>query len=193
MQYTLHFELPDFLAQANASELTLASEDERMAFVLDLARQNVAHGGGPFGAAVFERDSGRLVSAGTNRVVSSHLSSAHAEVMALTLAQYKLRHYNLGSRSLPAHTLVTSAEPCLMCMGAVIWSGVIQLVCAARSSDVKSIGFDEGPRPDNWIEELERRGITVTTDVQRDAARDILRDYLAAGGLVYNARCSLLR
>jgi tRNA(Arg) A34 adenosine deaminase TadA len=159
-----------------------------MGFVLELARDNVAAGGGPFAAAVFEQESGRLLAAGANRVVANHCSSAHAEIVALSLAQARLGNHDLGAAGLPACELVTSAEPCLMCLGAVLWSGVRRLVCAARGEDVVALGFDEGPRPANWIAEIEVRGIAVTTDVMREGACAILRAYRDNGGPIYNSR-----
>jgi tRNA(Arg) A34 adenosine deaminase TadA len=188
MNSALHIELPEFLARANAEPRVIADAAARMGFVLDLVRANIATGGGPFAAAVFERDSGRLVAAGANRVVASCCSAAHAEVLALSLAQARLGSHDLGGAGLPACELVTSAEPCAMCLGAVIWSGVRSLVCAARGTDVMALGFDEGPRPADWGGELRERGIAVATDLMRNEACALLRDYRASGGPIYNAR-----
>lgn len=188
MSTVLNFELPDFLARANERTLVLPRDEDRMRFVLDLARENIAAGGGPFAAAVFEHGSGRLLAAGVNRVVASGYSCAHAEMIALTLAQRRLGHYDLGAASFPACELVSSAEPCLMCLGAVLWSGVRVLSFGARGEDVTAQGFDEGPKPADWIGELRRRGIEVHPDVLRDEAHEVLRAYQAAGGLIYNAR-----
>jgi tRNA(Arg) A34 adenosine deaminase TadA len=102
METALHFELPEFLARANARTLILPHAEDRMRFVLDLARENVAAKGGPFSAAVFEHHSGRLLAAGANRVVASGYSCAHAEVVALSLAQHRLGHYDLGQPDFPA-------------------------------------------------------------------------------------------
>lgn len=184
----LHLDLPDFLARANAEARVIADATARMAYVLELARANIAAAGGPFAAAVFERESGRLLGAGANRVVPAHCSSAHAEILALSLAQARLGGHDLGAAGLPACELVTSAEPCTMCLGAVIWSGVRHLVCGASGADVVALGFDEGPRPADWREELRSRGIALTTGVLRAQACAILADYHASGGPIYNAR-----
>jgi tRNA(Arg) A34 adenosine deaminase TadA len=190
MDTALHFELPEFLVRANSRVLTLPHAEDRMRFVLDLARESLAADGGPFAAAVFEHDSGRLLAAGANRVVASGYSCAHAEMIALSLAQRRLGHYDLGPPRFPSCELVSSAEPCVMCLGAVLWSGVRYLSCGARGEDVTALGFDEGPKPPDWIGELRRRGIEVSPDVLRDEACLILRDYQAAGGPIYNARSS---
>ena len=68
-----------------------------MRFVLALTERNIREKtGGPFGAAVFEQDSGKLVSVGVNVVIQQNCSAAHAEMMALMLAQKELDHYDLG-------------------------------------------------------------------------------------------------
>jgi len=187
----LSISLPDFIVQANSETRVLRTPETRMRYVLELMRINMSADGGPFAAAVFERDSGLLIATGTNRVVASHCSTAHAEILALSLAQAKLNHHDLGADGLPVYELVTSAEPCVMCFGAVIWSGVRSLVCAARGIDVEAIGFDEGPRPENWIDELETRGITVTTDLLRNDACKLLQNYRICNGVIYNARCGV--
>jgi tRNA(Arg) A34 adenosine deaminase TadA len=161
----------------------------RMRFAIELARRNVAAGtGGPFGAAVFERDAGRLVAFGVNVVVASGCSHAHSEMLALALAERAVGGHDLGSPGLPAHELVSSAEPCAMCLGAVVWSGVRRLVCGARDEDARAVGFDEGPKATDWERELAARGIAVVRDVERESARAVLLDYLRSGGPIYGPR-----
>ncbi len=163
--------------------------EERMRLVIALARLNVEHGsGGPFGAGIFEVETGRLLAPGVNVVVPMHCSAAHAEMMAVMIAQQVVSSFDLGAKGLPAYELVTSAEPCAMCFGAVPWSGVRRLVCGARAADVQAIGFDEGPKVANWVSELERRGIVVLRDVCREEARQVLTMYRERGGYVYNGR-----
>jgi len=183
--------LPQWLQgfAAEAASSCYADDGERMRLAIDLARRNVAAGtGGPFGAAVFEAESGRLLAVGVNLVVAAGCSILHAEVVALILAQQCLGSFDLGGEDLPACELVTSAEPCAMCFGVVLWSGVRRLVCAAREEDVRAVGFDEGPKPADWPGELERRGISVVRDICRDEAVTVLKRYGLNGGPVYNPR-----
>ncbi len=73
------------------------SAKQRMKLILELARRNALEdSGGPFAAGVFEAASGRLVAIGVNAVILAHCSSAHAEIMALSLAQRRLGVYDLG-------------------------------------------------------------------------------------------------
>lgn len=160
--------------------------DARMRLAIGLAAENGARGtGGPFGAAVFERASGRLVAVGVNRVEPSGLSHAHAEMLALALAQRARGTWDLGAPGDPRHELVSSSEPCAMCFGAIPWSGVAALVCGARAADAEAIGFDEGPKPAGWVAALERRGIAVARDVLRNEARAALAAYAAEGRAIY--------
>ncbi len=166
----------------------LTDVESRMRFVIELARANVEwRTGGPFGAAVFEAGSGHIVGVGVNCVEASNCSFAHAEMLAIATAQKAVGHYDLGSGE-AAYELVTSTEPCAMCLGAIPWSGVRRVVCGARGEDACEIGFDEGAKPVDWVGELRKRGIEVVRDVLREEARAVLRQYAKAGGLIYNAR-----
>jgi len=169
-------------------DVPLDTVEERMRFVIGLARKNLDHKtGGPFGAAVFEIESGRILGAGVNLVEASHCSIAHAEMMAIGLAQQATGRYDLGGHGMPAAELVTSTEPCAMCLGAIPWSGVRRVICGARGEDACAIGFDEGAKPVDWTEALRQRGIDVVLDVRREEARAVLQQYERMGGAIYNA------
>jgi tRNA(Arg) A34 adenosine deaminase TadA len=183
---TLRIPLPAWLAAYDDGAVypTLAA---RMALVVALAKRNVPEGtGGPFAAAVFEAATGKLVAPGVNLVLSSRLSVAHAEIVALSAAQTKRGDFRLGAPGRPALQLVTSTAPCAMCLGAVPWSGVRSLVCGARDEDARAIGFDEGDKPAGWRAYLAARGIEVVEDVLRAEAAAVLRAYKDAGGEIYN-------
>jgi tRNA(Arg) A34 adenosine deaminase TadA len=115
------------------------------------------------------------------------MSFLHAEIVALAVAQRKLGCYDLGEVSATGYELVSSTEPCAMCLGAIPWSGVRRVVTAARDEDARAIGFDEGAKPENWIQSLNSRGINVIADIEREAARSILQLYSVQEGHIYNA------
>ncbi len=190
LKSSVHLELPawipDFLAQ---QPMTFPTQESRMELVISLARLNCDQGtGGPFGAAVFSTTTHTLIATGVNLVVPTNCSIAHAEIVALMLAQHRIGSHDLGASGLPAHELVASCEPCAMCLGAICWSGVRQLLCGARGSDAEAIGFDEGPKPPDWLSALTKRGITVTTDIARPQATQVLHHYVKQGGPIYNGR-----
>ena len=184
---SLHFDIPDWL-HAYAREATaLPTPEARMDFVIEASRRNIELGtGGPFAAAIFESRSGALVSIGVNLVTSQNASILHAEMVAIALAQIKLRTYDLSRADLPDHTLVTSTEPCAMCLGAIPWSGVKEVITGAQDCDARAVGFDEGQKVADWQDGLRSRGIDVLTNVQRESARLVLEAYRDHGGSIYN-------
>lgn len=188
---SIRLDLPEWAADAmNALPSHLPTSEERMAAVIEFSRQNFLQGtGGPFAAGVFERDSGRLLVIGVNRVMRYNCSSAHAEIMALSLAQKMLGTYDLGAEGLPAYELVVNWRPCAMCFGAVLWSGVRALTIAGDGPELEEItGFDEGPVAADWRGELARRGIALTEDVLREKALEAYREFATSQSTVYNAR-----
>ena len=177
--------IDDFLKQYH---FPLVSNEERMRFVLKLTLQNIEKTtGGPFGAAVFERESGQLVSVGVNVVLNQGCSAAHAEMMAIMLAQQELGTHDLGIAELPEFQLVTSGKMCAMCLGSVVWSGVREVLASAQPEDVENIvGFDEGPAPADYDQQLEKRGISIIPSFLREEGCAVLERYVELEGVVYN-------
>lgn len=164
--------------------------EERMEAVIRFSRLNIEHDtGGPFAAGVFERDTGKLVVIGVNRVVPESCSSAHAEIVTLSLAQKILGTFDLGGEGLPVYQLVVNWRPCAMCFGAIPWSGIRSLVIAGSGPELEEItGFDEGPIHPDWKGELEKRGITVIENILTEQACDVFHYFANSGALVYNGR-----
>lgn len=178
--------LPHWVDEVVDWSRTYVTDEARMQLAITLAAENVARGtGGPFGAVIVEEEAGRLVSVGMNRVVPENNSILHAEVLAFMLAQRRIGSYTLGAAGLPAHTLVSSCDPCAMCLGATLWSGVRRLVCGATRDDAMKARFDEGPVFPESYRYLEDKGITIVHGVLRTEARAVLDRY-AASGEIYN-------
>jgi len=185
----LVIDVPSWMEAVVSPGQAYDADAEKMALVIRLARENVAHGtGGPFGAAVFEIPSGRLVAAGVNSVTRLQNCVLHAEVVAIMLAQQRVRSFSLGPPALPAHELFTSCEPCAMCLGVTLYSGVSRVVMAAAREDAMAVGFDEGPVFAESYAYLAARGVTTVRDVMRAEAASVIRAYRDAGGPIYNAR-----
>lgn len=180
---------PPWVADAVDYGIQYCSDVDKMKVAIDVSLHNVLHRtGGPFGAAVFERDSGRLVAVGMNLVVSQNNSSLHAEMVALMMAEQRAGSYSLRGQGLPAHELFSSCDPCAMCLGATLWSGVRRLVCGAMRADAKALGFDEGPVFAESFRYIEERGIGIVRGVLREEAAAVLRTYQDMGGVIYDGR-----
>ncbi|WP_280637395.1 nucleoside deaminase [Nocardioides sp. W7] len=113
-----------------------AADADWLGRAVDLAVQNVADGGGPFGAVVVRE--GVLVATGRNRVTSELDPTAHAEVKAIRAACTAL-----GDFSLAGCILYTSCEPCPLCVSASLWARLDRVVYAADRHDAARAGFDD--------------------------------------------------
>ena len=112
------------------------NEQEWMARAIELATSSVDNGGGPFGALVV-RD-GEIVAAGANRVTLDFDPTAHAEVTAIRNACKAL-----GTFKLDGCVLVTSCEPCPMCLASALWARMDAVLYAADRHDAAAAGFDD--------------------------------------------------
>ena len=102
------------------------------------ATDNVADGGGPFGAVIVGPD-GQVVATGVNRVTASSDPTAHAEVNAIRAACAIRRDVSLAGC-----TLYASCEPCPLCLSAALWSRLDRVAYAADRQAAQRAGFDDG-------------------------------------------------
>jgi tRNA(Arg) A34 adenosine deaminase TadA len=181
-----------------ATEFT--SDEQMMAVAIEISARNVTHGtGGPFGSAIFERcktitnnSTYRIAAVGANRVVPLGNSTLHGEMVAIQFAQASLQTFSLRQVADPAavpnkeYVLYTSCEPCAMCLGGVLWSGISEMICAATKDDAEAIGFNEGPVYADSYAHLEQSGIKIRRNVLRDQAAQVLQSY-GATGIIYNS------
>ncbi|WP_020498549.1 nucleoside deaminase [Sciscionella marina] len=111
-------------------------ETEWLGETIRLATESVENGGGPFGALI--ADSERVIAIGTNRVTANLDPSAHAEVTAIRAACAEL-----GSFTLAGCVLVSSCEPCPMCLTTALWARVDRVLYAGDREDAARAGFDD--------------------------------------------------
>lgn len=186
-QRAVQVDYPAWADETIAWDAVYRTDEERMRLAIALSRANVErHTGGPFGAAIFESDSGRLVAVGVNSVVRLNNCTLHGEMVAFMMAQARVQSFTLNAPHLPAHELVTSCEPCAMCLGATLWSGVRRVVYGAGREDAARLHFDEGPVFPESYHYLEERGITIVRNLLRDEAVAVLEEYQARSGTIYN-------
>lgn len=90
--------------------------------------------GGPFGAVIVKN--GKIISKAHNTVLKSKDATAHAEVNAIREASKVL-----GTHDLKGCILYTSAEPCPMCLSAIIWANIKEVYYALTKEEAGEIGF----------------------------------------------------
>jgi tRNA(Arg) A34 adenosine deaminase TadA len=183
----LQIAYPDWVDSIVDWDTRYASDEDRMRLAIAVSRANVEkRTGGPFGAAIFEAPTGRVVSVGMNSVVRYQNSTLHAEMVAFMMAQRVVKSFTLSTQHRAAHELFTSCEPCAMCLGATLWSGVKRMVCGAGRDDATRLKFEEGPVFPESYKYLEDRGVVVVRNVLREEARAVMDLYRNQGGQVYN-------
>lgn len=104
--------------------------------------------GGPFGAVVVK--DGRIVGRGHNRVLYKKDPTCHGEMEAIRDACK-----NLGTHDLTGCQLYTTAEPCPMCLGGILWSNIQEVYFGCDRIDTDRIGF----RDDVFYEYLDGKMI----------------------------------
>lgn len=180
--------LPDWVKTFVEWDRRFTSDEEKMSLAVNLSTENIRRStGGPFGTAIFDSETGKVLSVGLNQVVRLNNSNLHAEVTAIMMAQKLAESYNLNSDGKAKYELFTSCEPCCMCLGAVLWSGIKRLVCAATKDDASRIGFDEGPVYESSYDYLVNRGIEVKRNCLRKEAVAAFDLYAQTGGVIYNS------
>ena len=141
----------------------------------------IQSGSGPFVAAIYD-DKGNLVVKVANSVVNEQCSNNHAEMNAIKAAEKKLGTYDLAPYNLK---LYVTAEPCIMCIGGIMWSGIKEVYYGVPSKSVERItGFDEGFKP-HWFKEFKKRGIVVYGNIEPEIGEKELYKYVKDGKEVY--------
>lgn len=112
------------------------SENKFMRMAIELSKESVAKGGGPFGAVIV-RD-GQVIATGSNSVTILNDPTAHAEVSAIRAACQAVGCFNLKGCE-----IYSSCEPCPMCLSAIYWAGIDRIYYANNRGDAAEIGFDD--------------------------------------------------
>ncbi len=90
--------------------------------------------GGPFGAVVVRN--GKIIGRGHNEVIKNSDPTCHGEIQAIRDACKCLQTYDLTGCE-----LYTSAMPCPMCLGAIIWANIKVVYYGNSAQDTAQIGF----------------------------------------------------
>lgn len=172
------------VANSPISKTELENANKVMQNVHNRTAEGVRNGKGPFYAEIYDAN-GNLVVSSSNSVVEDNCCLHHAEINTIKKAHEKFKEYSLAPENL---TIYVNAEPCIMCAGAIMWSGIKTVYFGVPSSEVEKItGFDEGYKP-NWIKEFKKRGITVYGNIEQQAGEKVLEDYVNSGRKIYKPR-----
>lgn len=112
-------------------------DKKAMQLAIEESKANITNNyknGGPFGAVIVKN--GKIIASAHNTVIESADATAHAEINAIRQAS-KI----LNTNDLSGCTLYTSAEPCPMCLSAIIWANIKDVYYANTRKDADNIGF----------------------------------------------------
>ncbi len=140
------------------------TNDELMREAIRLSEENVANGGGPFGAVIAR--GGEIIATGVNRVTASNDPTAHAEVSAIRRAAQHLGTFNLAGCE-----IFTSCEPCPMCLGAIYWARLDRVYYANTKADAKAAGFDDSFIYDELALPRDRRKLPSVPMMRNEAIK----------------------
>ena len=112
------------------------TKEELMHRAIELSKNSVKTGGGPFGAVIAK--DGIIIAEASNSVTIDLDPTAHAEVNCIRQATRKLKTFNLEGCE-----IYTSCEPCPMCLGAIYWARLDKMYYGNNKTDAKNIGFDD--------------------------------------------------
>lgn len=120
----------------------------------DLARLAAAEGDEPFGAVIVLDDV--IIAEGMNYVLRSGDPTRHAELEAIREAVGCIDRSKLGRA-----TIYSSAEPCLMCAGAIYWCKMARVVFGCAHASFRKCPQDRG----HWGIEHALQGSPSSTEV----------------------------
>ena len=99
---------------------------------IEMARRNPS---APFGSVLVNRSTGKIVASGVNQ--SSANPTLHGEIAAIN------DYVERGGTEWRELTLYTTAEPCCMCQGAILWSGIQEVCFGTSISRLQSLGWNQ--------------------------------------------------
>ena len=129
---------------------------------IDLSIENVANGGGPFGAVIVK--DGKLVAEGVNRVTANCDPTAHAEVSAIRAACQNVKNFKLDGCE-----IYTSCEPCPMCLSAIYWAGIRRIYYGNTKQDAERIDFGDNFIYDEIAKPYSERNIPAEQMMHEEA------------------------
>lgn len=126
--------------------------------------------GGPFGSVIVKDD--KIVGRGHNRVLYKQDPTCHGEMEAIRDACK-----NLGTHDLSGCELYTTAEPCPMCLGGILWANIKTVYYGCNRKDTADIGF----RDDSFYDYLEgRTKLLDLEELERKQCLKLFQDYTAS-------------
>lgn len=129
--------------------------------------------GGPFGSVIVK--DGKIIGRGHNKVLINKDPTCHGEVEAI-----KNACQNLNTHDLTGAIIYTTAAPCPMCMGAILWANIKKVFYGCRVNDTADIGFR-----DEEFYRIMASPESVSEENERDKCLKLFEDYKKTNAVKY--------
>ena len=138
-----------------------------MKLAIEEAREGITYGhGGPFGAVIVK--DGKVIAKGHNHVVINNDPTCHGEIDVIRKACKKL-----GTFDLSGCEIYTSAFPCPMCFGAILWANIDKVYYGCNTTDSEIIGF----RDKVFEDSIPQRKIDMCVEMDRNSCIELFNEY----------------
>jgi tRNA(Arg) A34 adenosine deaminase TadA len=164
-----------FVGSAGSAMIT---PDELMQLAVEKTREGISNGQTPFGCAIARGD--QILAVCHNIVWQTTDITAHAEITAIRTACR-----TLGDIHLAGCVVVSTCEPCPMCMSALHWARVETVYYGATIADAADAGFNELPIAAQQITSLGRSAVKLQADLMRKECTALFDAWKAARGQAY--------
>ncbi len=114
-------------------QIQTMTDEDFMRKAISVAAENPRH---PFGAIIADCGADRIIAEGVNQ--SSQHPMWHGEIVAINHAVASMADIDWSKL-----TLFTTAEPCPMCMSAILWCGIRSVVYGTSIPRLMDLGWNQ--------------------------------------------------
>ncbi|MCI1930896.1 MAG: nucleoside deaminase [Clostridia bacterium] len=131
--------------------------------------------GGPFGSVIVKDR--KIVGRGHNCVLLKKDPTCHGEMEAIRDACKNLDTYDLSGCE-----LYTTAEPCPMCLGGILWSNINKVYYGCTKEDSDKIGF----RDDVFYDYLNGKNSLISVhELKREKCLELFNEFKKLNPTIY--------
>ena len=123
----------------------------------------------PYGAIIVKDD--EIIGRSDDKTLIGNSMFSHAELKAIESASKNKNLYG----DLEGATLYVSCEPCMMCMGAILYEGISKIVYAATLQDSNDYYCPEMITDIDVLAKYANNDIKIVKELHRDRAVEILK------------------
>ena len=123
----------------------------------------------PYGAIIVKDD--EIIGRSDDKTLMETSMYSHAELEAIESASKNKNLYG----DLEGATLYVSCEPCMMCMGAILYEGISKIVYAATLQDSNDYYCPEMITDIDVLAKYANNNIEIVKELHRDKAVEILK------------------